>query len=325
MKKCIDSILPGGDDVEIIIVNDGSKDDTIKIANEYAEKYPSIVRVIDKENGGHGSGVNAGIQNATGIYFKVVDSDDWLDEKAYMAVLAKIKEHLAADTLPDLYVTNFVFEHVADNTQFVRDFHKKYKPNEITTWDKVKRFHSSEVLWMHALLFKHEVLVKSGVKLPEHTFYVDNVFDYVPLFYTKTVCYLNEDWYRYLVGRADQSVTITNLVSRYKQYIRVYLCMADAYTYDQLKTLPRGLKCYMKHMLKAVIMNVMLTTCKEDTPERRADYKAFWQHIKEHDKKLYHKLKYRSYTTLVVFLPWKLRGFIEYLGYKVLCKKEKIG
>ena len=55
MRKCVDSLLVGGDDVEIIIVNDGSKDDTIKIANEYAERYPDIVKVVDKENGGHGS------------------------------------------------------------------------------------------------------------------------------------------------------------------------------------------------------------------------------------------------------------------------------
>jgi glycosyltransferase involved in cell wall biosynthesis len=325
MKKCIDSILSGGEDVEIIIVNDGSTDDTLNIANEYAAKYPTIVKVIDKENGGHGSGLNVGIANATGLYFKVVDSDDWLDGDAYMVVLAKIKEHIAANTLPDLYITNFVTEHVVDNTQFVNDFNKKFKPNEITTWDKVKRFHTSEFLWMHALLYKREILVKSGIKLPEHTFYVDNIYDYIPLYHTRTLCYLNVDWYRYLVGRADQSVTITNLVKRYKQYILVYHCMADAYTYDQLKKLPRGLKRYLKHVLKAIIMNVMLTTCAEDSPERRAAYKEFWKHIKQRDIKLYHKLKYRSYTTLVVFLPWKLRGSIEFLGYKILCKKQKIG
>ena len=68
MRNCIDSLLTGGNDVEVIIVNDGSKDDTLKIANGYAEEYPDIVKVIDKENGGHGSGVNAGLNLASGLY-----------------------------------------------------------------------------------------------------------------------------------------------------------------------------------------------------------------------------------------------------------------
>lgn len=87
MKNCIESLLPGGEDVEILIVDDGSKDGTAQIADEYQEKYPTIVKAIHKENGGHGSAVNAGIENATGLYFKVVDSDDWVKESAYKKIL----------------------------------------------------------------------------------------------------------------------------------------------------------------------------------------------------------------------------------------------
>ena len=73
MDHCIETLLTAGEDAEIILVDDGSKDDTGKIADAYAEKYPTIVRVIHQENGGHGEGVNQGIRNATGVYFKVVD------------------------------------------------------------------------------------------------------------------------------------------------------------------------------------------------------------------------------------------------------------
>ena len=76
MEKCIDSLLVGGEDVEILVVDDGSSDRTAEIADAYAEKYPTIVKAIHQENGGHGEAVNAGIRNATGLYFKVVDSDD---------------------------------------------------------------------------------------------------------------------------------------------------------------------------------------------------------------------------------------------------------
>ena len=87
MRNCVDSLLAGGELVEILIVDDGSKDDTGKIADEYAAKYPTIVKAIHQENGGHGEAVNAGIRNATGLYFKVVDSDDWVNEEAYHAIL----------------------------------------------------------------------------------------------------------------------------------------------------------------------------------------------------------------------------------------------
>ena len=76
MRNCIESLLPGGEEVEIIVVNDGSKDGTAAIADEYAAKYPTIVKAVHQENGGHGEAVNAGLRNATGLYYKVVDSDD---------------------------------------------------------------------------------------------------------------------------------------------------------------------------------------------------------------------------------------------------------
>lgn len=90
--KCIQSVLAGGEDVEVIIVDDGStKDETAKIADEYAAKYPTIVKAVHQENGGHGQAVNTGLAHATGKYFKVVDSDDWVDLKSYRRVLATLK------------------------------------------------------------------------------------------------------------------------------------------------------------------------------------------------------------------------------------------
>ena len=91
MRKCVDSLLKGGEDVEILIVDDGSKDDTLKIARDYEEKYPTIVKAIHQENKGHGGAVNTGLAHATGLYFKVVDSDDWLNEEALKKALEVLK------------------------------------------------------------------------------------------------------------------------------------------------------------------------------------------------------------------------------------------
>ena len=102
MHVCIESLLKGGDKVEIVIVNDGSKDNTGEIADRYKEQYPDIIKVVHQETGGHGEGINQGIRNATGKYFKVVDSDDWVGEDALMALLDTI-EHTPEEELPDLF------------------------------------------------------------------------------------------------------------------------------------------------------------------------------------------------------------------------------
>ena len=104
MERAIESVLVGGDDVEIIIVNDGSKDRTEEIAKEYEEKYPNIVKAISQENGGHGEAVNTGLSHASGKYFKVVDSDDWLDEEALKKVLETLKDFEEKDQDLDMLI-----------------------------------------------------------------------------------------------------------------------------------------------------------------------------------------------------------------------------
>lgn len=325
MRKCVDSLLTGGEDVEIVIVNDGSKDGTLAIAREYEERYPSIVRVVDKENGGHGSGVNAGLSLAEGLYYKVVDSDDWAGVGALKTLLAQIKEHMKAHTLPDLYIVNYVYEHAADNTSHVMRYNKKFPVGKIVGWDRMKKFHFAHMLLMHALVFRTDVLHKSGLKLPEHTFYVDDIFSYNPLTFAKTVCCLDIDFYRYFIGRADQSVNIANMVKRYEQMIRVMLTMTDFRTYGEIMAQVRGLRRYLFHALANYMMTCQLFICGEDTPERRKAYQEMWRHIKQHDKKLYAKLRYRTYVLSSTLLPYKLKGVYLVNGYKMLCRRLKLG
>ena len=123
MKKCIDSLLAGGEDVELIIVDDGSTDGTASIADEYAEKYPSIVKAVHKENGGHGSAVNTGIENASGLFFKVVDSDDWVKESEYQKILAFLRETAGGGETLDMLISNFVYEKQGEKKNKVMRYH----------------------------------------------------------------------------------------------------------------------------------------------------------------------------------------------------------
>ena len=114
MEHCIESILPGGDDVEIIIVDDGSKDETAAIADRYAAEYPDIVKAVHQENGGHGEAVNTGLKNATGKYFKVVDSDDWV--MALIALGSAPFLLLLSRNLPE-----FPYSRMGGNNQAIRN------------------------------------------------------------------------------------------------------------------------------------------------------------------------------------------------------------
>ncbi len=136
MRKCIESLLPGGDFVEILIVNDGSSDNTAAIADEYEEKYPGIVRAIHKENGGHGSAVNAGLAAATGMYFKVMDSDDWADAKSYHTILEFLKDLVTSQRSVDLLLSNYVYEKVgARHKKVMRPF--RSSKNRFFTWEDI--------------------------------------------------------------------------------------------------------------------------------------------------------------------------------------------
>lgn len=123
LERCLDSLVAGGEDVEIIVVDDGSVDKTGEIADRYAKWLPEIVTVVHKENGGHGSGVNTGLRLASGKYFKVVDSDDWLEEKEYRELLKQIKiwARLEASgelcASPDLVVCNYTYNHLDEGVK----------------------------------------------------------------------------------------------------------------------------------------------------------------------------------------------------------------
>lgn len=325
MRHCIDSLLIGGEDVEIVIVNDGSKDDTLKIAREYEGKYPSVVRVVDKENGGHGSGVNAGLALATGLYYKVVDSDDWVDGEAYERLLSTVKRHAEEGCSPDLYVVNYVYEHSADNTRHFCRYGKKLPTGRIFSWKEVKRFRFSLMLLMHALVYKTSVLRESRLCLPEHTFYVDDIVSYQPLPHTKTLFYLDADLYRYFIGRADQSVNLPNMLKRYGQMLRVMQCLTDAWRYDQIMALPKGLRRYMLHALSDYMLTTMLFVLGERSKERVLAMKALWRHIRETDRKLYRKLRFRSTVTVARLFPGRLQSAVLRTSYRILCRRIKLG
>ena len=293
LSKCIESLLPGGEDVEILVVNDGSKDNTSAIGHEYEAKYPGIVKVIDKENGGHGSAVNAGVEHATGLFFKVVDSDDWVKKSAYLEILDKLKDFAGSDVIIDMLISNFVYEKEGAAKKKVMRYAHALPKDTVFTWNDVGHFFKGQYILMHSVIYRTKLLRECGMKLPDHTFYVDNIFVYEPLPYVKNMYYMDVNFYRYYIGREDQSVNEKVMIGRVDQQIRVNKLMID-YTVRNRKMIfvNKRLKQYMLNYLEIIttISSIMLILA--DTEEALDKKTELWEYLKASDSYLYRKLRY---------------------------------
>jgi len=291
MRHCIDSLLPGGEEVEILIVNDGStKDNTAAVADEYESRYPGICRAIHQENGGHGEAVNAGLRNATGIYFKVVDSDDWVDYSAYMEILNTLRDFVLGEKTLDMLISNFVYEKQGAKRKKVMNYRTALPKNELFDWDDVKVFILGQYILMHSVIYRTELLKQCGLELPKHTFYVDNIFVYQPLPHVKTMYYLDVNFYRYFIGREDQSVNEQVMIGRIDQQINVTKLMLGYY--DVMKIKQRKLRRYTVRYLEIMMTISSILAIKSGSEENLEKKKELWQHLRKQNLKLFLRLRW---------------------------------
>ncbi|MBR2461010.1 MAG: glycosyltransferase [Clostridia bacterium] len=305
MERCLSSLLAAGDDTEILIIDDGSKDRTGEIADSYAERYPDLVRVIHQENGGHGEGVNQGIRHGRGMYYKVVDSDDRLDPEALDKLLARIRENVANGTLVDMYITNYVYDHADGSPDLVMCYHRIFPQERVCTWDDTKRFSINKYLMMHSVVYRTELLREIGLELPKHTFYVDNLYMYAPFPYVKSIYYMDLNLYYYFVGREDQSVNEKNIIKRIDQQLLVTTLMTDIYDLNEIKKQSLPLYRYMFHELAMMYTITTIFQYASKQEENVQKNREMWRHLKEKDKKIYFKMRNTTLNALTR-MPGKL-------------------
>ena len=307
----------GGEDVEILIVNDGSKDGTQEIAERYEAQYPTIVKAIQKENGGHGDAVNCGLSHATGKYFKVVDSDDWVDESSLFKILETVKTFVKEDTLVDMVISNYVYEKVGMEHKKVIRYDNVLPENTIFHWDEIGHFRLDQYILMHSVLYRTEMLKLCQLKLPKHTFYVDNIYVYYPLPHVRTLYYLNVDFYRYFIGRSDQSVNEQVMIGRIDQQLRVTKLMLGYY--DVTKIPNRKLKHYMTSYLEIMMTICSVLAIKSGTEENMEKKKEIWEFLKKENLALWLRLRF-GFLGQGCNLPGKGGRDLLILGYKITQK-----
>lgn len=313
MENCIKSLLPGGDDVEILIIDDGSKDSTGDIADAYEKKYPGIIRAIHQVNGGHGEAVNAGIRNATGLYFKVVDSDDWVDGEAYKKILDKLRELTGGNQTLDMFIANYVYE--KEGVRHKKVMHYTNLPkDQIFTWNDVSRFRKGQYILMHSVIYRTKLLRECGLELPKHTFYVDNIYVYKPLPSVKTLYYMDVDFYRYFIGREDQSVNEKVMISRIDQQLFVTKKMISMYELRLIGS--KKLRKYMVNYL-AIMMTVSSILCiRSKKKENLEKKKELWAYLKKKDYRTYMKIRY-GILGQTMNLPGRSGRRVSSLAYTV--------
>ena len=317
MEKCIDSLLVGGERIEVIIIDDGSKDRTGEIADRYAEKYPDIVRVIHQENGGHGEGINQGLIHASGKYFKVVDSDDTMSDDflSFLDALEKCDEEGGID----LAVTNYYYVH----TDGVGDRSICYKnalpTGKIFGWSDTKPFGLHQLLTIHSSTFRTELMRRCTEPLPKHVFYEDNLMVYRVLQYVEKMYYMDIDLYRYWIGRPDQSVQQGTMMKRYTHHLLVTESCFKACHLDDIKE-PMQRK-YLEHELFMLFAIAVLYTRMNKTKEADEDLSAMWHRCIEFDEKWGKHFRYRTPLTFIN-IPGKFGqhfcGFINWLANHVV-------
>ncbi len=314
MERCVDSLLAANaTDIEVLIVNDGSTDATGAIADTYEAAHPGIVRAIHKPNGGHGSTINVGLDEASGAYIKVVDSDDWVDVSALRELLATLRRFRAEGDGIDLVISNFVYEKVGRKNKRAVRYRNVLPHAREFGWDEVGKFRASQYLMMHSLVYRTDVLRASGLRLPEHTFYVDNLYVYQPLLHVQRMFYLDVDLYRYFIGRADQSVNEAVMIKRIDQHLRVNRLMMDVEVSPY--EVPAPLYRYLLHHLRIVCVissTMLLRSGRDEDFERKVQ---LWRELRYDDPAVYKAIR-RNTLARLVNLPGKPGRQVSMAAYR---------
>lgn len=287
MSRCIESLVSTQHPCEILLINDGSTDNTSAIIHEYASKYQQII-AIDQENANWGGVVNHGIRIARGLYFKVVDSDDYLDVTALQKVLNTLSLAVETDQAPDLLVTNYVYDRITDKSHHSIGYRKLFPTGRIFTWKDLGRYQGiDQFIMVHASWYRTSILRESRLVLPEGVSYMDSLFVLHPMQFVKTLYYLDVDTYHYLIGRKGQSVEI-DVVKRCidQQLLASRLAIDDADYEELFEREPNQARLMMGYISCMMVVSTIYLF-KINTPEALEKNDQLWDYMKETNPTLY--------------------------------------
>lgn len=282
IRRCLDSLVYSNvlDELDVIVVNDGSKDNTSEVVKEYTRLYPNSIKLIDKKNGGHGSTINTSIKYATGKYYKILDSDDWFDSENLNKFVSYLKDN-DVDMVLNPYVE-------VDYSDFSKT--KVLSPNKsgakILKSLPISELNNDIILYMHSLTFNTNVIKQMGSIIDENCFYVDMEYSMFPMLYVKNFIMLDYPLYQYLLGSQDQSMNTMNLIKRREQHLKVVKRITEFYM-DSANEVAENLKNVLAYRIKYAIYQQYRIYLSMDAEESEEEIKEFDNWIKRTSSELY--------------------------------------
>ncbi|MEG0793782.1 MAG: glycosyl transferase, partial [Lachnospiraceae bacterium] len=214
----------------------------------------------------------------------------------------------------DMMISNYVYEKIGVTQKAVINYHNVLPQNTIISWKEIGRFHIGQYILMHSVIYRTELLKICKLELPKHTFYVDNIYVYYPLPHVTSIYYLDVNFYRYFIGREDQSVNEKNMIARVDQQLFVTKQMIDMYSLRKISN--KKLRNYMINYLAIMMTVSSIILIRSKIPENLKKKKDLWKYLKSRDYRVYWKIRY-SILGHTMNLPGKSGRKISIMAYKV--------
>ena len=276
LPRCLDSLTASGvlDDLDILVVNDGSTDSSRAVAYSYAERYPQSIKVVDKKNGNYGSTINAALPLAVGEYVKVLDSDDWFDSQALAKYVAELK---SLEQEVDVSVTHFLMIHEGGRTETVKYQNygrEPYTYGKVYNLDKVLGDGFIRYFLMHSLTYRTQLLRDHGYRQTEGISYTDIQWSSYPFFWAGSIVFHDLVVYRYNMDREGQTMDPAVIRKNLPQLERMTMDLMDFYRKADMSDLSEArvgfLRQYFKNRLRLLVKTHLM-----DIPRREFDKEAF--------------------------------------------------
>ena len=280
LHKCLDSLIVSDENMqrlEVLVINDGSKDSSSQIAHEYENKYPQTFRVIDKENGNYGSCINRGLKHANGKYVKVLDADDYFDTISFENYLDYLRN---CDT--DVVISDFCRVDLTGAVISIKSFALPIK-----TPCPVTQLPSNDVVEMHAITYKTYKIREMNYTQTEGISYTDNEWSILPLINMNSFSYYPQSVYNYLVGRYGQTIDSNSLVKNREQFLKVLYVVLSGIENKQIEN---GLHKYINNRLCHAMSLIYHTLLVDDKCQHRDELVAFDEHLFSTNLEVYNNI-----------------------------------
>lgn len=268
--------------LEVLIINDGSVDDSYKIAFNYVKKYPDTFRIINKKNGNYGSCINRGLNEATGKYIKVLDADDSFNTTEFELFI-----HQLCKVDADMIICNS--ENVNEAGEIIKSIRIDLPPNILFDKNEIDLELNLSIVTMHRITYRKQILIENNYKQTEGISYTDTEWVIYPILYVKNIIYFDYFVYRYLVGREGQTVSKNHIKKNAGNYVTI-IEKYFAYYFTHKSLFSEEVKKYIDVRIKSVLLPVYRYSIFDRNPFANKDLIALDNKIKLYSASLFDQL-----------------------------------